>query len=72
MKNSYDNKAFNEFMSQDFGALANWINTLNPYEFVSIATLLGMAIAPALSINQQNSLGNFFEQMGHTILTFSA
>ncbi len=72
MKNSYDNKAFNEFMSQDFGALANWINTLNAYEFVSIATLLGMAITPALSINQQNSLGNFFEQMGQTILTISA
>ena len=72
MKNCYDNKSFNEFMNQDFGFLANWINTLNAYEFVSIATLIGMAIAPTLSINQQNSLGNFFEQLGQTILTISA
>ncbi len=67
-----DNNAFNDFMNQDFSALSNWINTLNAYEFASIATLIGLAIAPTLSINQQNSLGNFFEQIGQTLLTIAA
>ncbi len=67
-----DNDSFKDFMNQDFGALSNWINTLNPYEFASLATLIGLVISPVLSINQQNSLGNFFEQIGQTMLTISA
>ncbi len=67
-----DNNAFKKFMNQDFKELANWIYTLDPYEFTAIATLIGIILAPILSINQQNSLGNFFEQIGQTLLTIGA
>ncbi len=64
--------AYENFINQDFRELAKWIYTLNPYEFSIAATLVGLLIAPTLSINQQNSLGNFFEQIGQTMLTVAA
>lgn len=67
-----NNKAFNNFINQDFEGLANWFNTLNPYEFTFVATIIGGAIAPLLTIEQQLSLGNFFEQIGQTLETISA
>lgn len=66
------NDAFDRFMNQDFCEFANWIYSLNGYEFTIIATLVAIVIAPPLSINQQNSLGNFFEQVGQTLLTIAA
>lgn len=67
-----DENSFDNFMNQDFSHLADWIYSLNPYEFTSMATLIALLIAPTLSINQQNSLGNFFEQIGQTFLTIAA
>ncbi len=67
-----DNKAFNDFLNQDFKGLSNWIYSLNPYEFTLIACLVGFGIAPFLTANQQNSMGNFFEQIGQTLLTIGA
>lgn len=67
-----NNKAYDDFMAQDFKGLSNWIYSLNPYEFTLISTLIGFIICPSLSINQQNSLGNFFEQIGQTMLTISS
>lgn len=67
-----NNNAYNDFMNQDFKELATWIYSLNPYEFVIISTLIGLIISPSLTINQQNSLGNFFEQIGQTMLTIAA
>lgn len=64
--------AYRNFMNQDFSSLADWIYSLNGYEFTLIATIISFLIAPSLSINQQNSLGNFFEQMGQTLLTIAA
>jgi len=66
------NDAYEDFMSQDFSCLADWIYSLNAYEFTLVATLIGFIIAPSLSINQQNSLGNFFEQIGQTLLTITS
>ncbi|WP_053956742.1 hypothetical protein [Inediibacterium massiliense] len=45
---------------------------LPPDTFSILATLLGLGIANGLDLNQQNSLGNFIEQLGQTILTVSA
>lgn len=66
------NDSYKNFINQDFRELANWIYSLNGYEFVIVATLVGVLIATPLSINQQNSLGNFFEQIGQTMLTIAA
>ena len=55
------NDAYDKFVDQDFKNLASWIYSLNGYEFTLIATLVAFLISPNLSINEQNSLGNFFE-----------
>ncbi len=67
-----NNKAFENFINQDYKALSDWISNLNPYEFTFVATLIGGVIAPFLNTNQQNSLGNFFEQLGQTLETIAA
>lgn len=66
------NDAYDKFIKQDFKNLACWIYSLNGYEFTLVSTLVAFLIAPPLSINEQNSLGNFFEQMGQTLLTIAA
>lgn len=67
-----NNKAFENFMNQDFKSLSDWFSTLNPYEFTFVATIIGGVIAPILNTSQQNSLGNFFEQIGQTLETISS
>ncbi len=63
---------FDDFINQDFNSFSEWLFSLNPYEFTLIATIIGFAISPTLTINQQNSLGNFFELLGQVILTINA
>ena len=63
-----ENEEFEKFVSQDFNDIAKWLNSLNAYEFTLIATGIGKG----LTINQQNSVGNFFEQIGQTLLTIGA
>ncbi len=63
---------FNKFINQDFDSFSNWLSSMDPYEFTLIATVIGFAISPALTVNQQNSLGNFFELLGQVILTINA
>ena len=67
-----NNKAYEDFIRQDFSKLASWIYSLNGYEFTLVATLIAFLISPSMSINEQNSLGNFFEQLGQTLLTIAA
>ncbi len=67
-----DNEAFKKFVNQDFLGLSSWIDTLNPYEFSLIASIIGFIIAPPLSANEQNSLGNFFELIGQVLLAIAA
>lgn len=67
-----NSKHFENFVNQDFDSFSEWIFSLNPYEFTLIATVIGFTIAPALTVNQQNSLGNFFELLGQVILTINA
>lgn len=61
-----------KFVNQDFDSFSTWLSTLNPYEFTLVATAIGFAIAPVLTVNQQNSLGNFFELIGQVLLTINA
>lgn len=67
-----DNKSFEKFVNQDFNSLSNWINTLNPYEFALIGVIAAFLIAPTLNANQQNSIGNFLEEIGQILLAIAA
>ena len=46
--------------------------SLNQYEFSILANLIGIFLTIPLDVNQQNSLGNFFELIGQQILTIQA
>lgn len=67
-----DSEHFEKFANQDFESFSDWLFSLNAYEFSLIATMIGFAISPTLTVNQQNSLGNFFELLGQVILTINA
>lgn len=44
---------------------------LSPDELILLATALGLQMSKELTLDQQVSLGNFFIQVGQTILTFN-
>ncbi|MCI6763538.1 hypothetical protein MSH26_01500 [bacterium] len=67
-----NNEAFANFTNQDYSGLSNWLNTLDPYEFSLFGVIAAYLIAPSLNANQQNSIGNFLEEIGQIILTIAA
>ena len=62
-----ENTNLNEIKS-----FANWINSLTPLEFKTLGTLIGYLISSVLTVQEQNSIGNWFELVGQIILTFNA
>ncbi|MDE5714973.1 MAG: hypothetical protein K2I42_02465 [Anaeroplasmataceae bacterium] len=52
--------------------LSELLLSLNPYEFSTLAFLIGILLCEGLSADEQNSLGNFYELLGQTILTVGA
>lgn len=63
---------FNEFINKNYKSFSKWLFSLDPYTFTLIGTIAGFIISPTLTINEQNSLGNFFELLGQVILTVNA
>lgn len=63
---------FEKFINQDFPSFSDWLFSLDPYEFTMISVVAGFLISPMLTVNQQNSLGNFFETLGQILLTVNA
>jgi len=53
-------------------AFVNLLLSLNEYELTILAFLISLTIAPTITVNQQNSLGNFFELVGQVLLTINA
>lgn len=45
--------------------------SLPPEQFTVLATVLGFLLSHDLTIDQQNSLGNFFQAIGQTIVTYA-
>lgn len=72
MEKNMDNSSFNNFTNQDFKALSNWLNSLNPYQFAISGIIAALLIDSVLTTNQKNSIGNFLEEVGQVLLTISA
>lgn len=53
-------------------AFIDLLLSLNEYELTILAVSIGFLLAPCITTNQQNSLGNFFELIGQTLLTINA
>lgn len=68
-----NNQNLEDFISEEnIRNLTSFILKLSPFEFVSIATIIGYLISFNLTISEQNSIGNWFELVGQIILTFNA
>lgn len=68
-----NNRSFNEFTSVDYDGLLDYFATLSGEEYLIISALLALVIARSVSTStKQNSLGNFFIQLGQSIITITA
>lgn len=43
--------------------------SLNPYEYTTLAYLIGLLLSENLNYVELQSFGNFFEQIGQTLIT---
>ncbi len=64
-----NNKEFEKFANYDYKSFSNYLSSIDPYEFTLIGTILGFLISKPLTINEQNSLGNFFTLIGQILQT---
>lgn len=69
MDNIYD---MHEFGDMSCNAFVDLLLSLNEYELSIFGFAIGMLLSPTITVNQQNSLGNFFELVGQTLLTINA
>ena len=51
---------------------ASFLNNLSGNELASLAFLVGLLISQNINSNQINSLGNFFEAVGQTMLVIGS
>lgn len=49
--------------------LSKLLLTLNPFEFATLAYVLGILLSEGLDPNELNSLGNFYNLLGETMQT---
>lgn len=64
--------SMNQFLNNDYKGLADYLFSFNGNEFAIIASIIGYIISQNLSIDEVNSLGNFFECVGQFMLSKSA
>lgn len=66
------NDGIYEFGDISCNAFVDLLLSLNEYELTVLGCAIGLLLAPTMTINQQNSLGNFFELVGQILLTVNA
>lgn len=62
----------NDFGNISCNAFINLLLSLSEYELAFLGSAIGLLIAPTMTINQQASIGNFFELIGQVLLTTNA
>lgn len=53
-------------------SLSQLLLSLNPFEFATLAYILGVLLSEGLNANEQSSLGNFYNLLGEVIQTIGA
>lgn len=61
-----------DFYDISCNAFIDLLLSINEYELTILGFAIGILLAPNITVNQQNSLGNFFELIGQTLLTINA
>lgn len=62
----------NQFMNNDYKSLADFLFSFSGNEFAIISSIIGFVISQNLDIDEVNSLGNFFENIGQFMLAKAA
>lgn len=66
------NDSMNRFINNDYDSLADYLFSFTGNEFSIISSIIGFVISQNLTIDQANSLGNFFELIGQFMITKAA
>ena len=66
------NDGLYEYGDISCNAFIDLLLSLNEYELTLLGFSIGFLLAPTITTNQQNALGNFFELIGQTLLTVNA
>ena len=53
-------------------SLSQLLLSLNPFEYATLAYILGILLSEGLNYNEQSSLGNFYNLLGEVIQTIGA
>lgn len=63
------NDSMNQFVNNDYASLSDYLFSFTGNEFAIISSIIGFIISQNLTIDQVNSLGNFFEAIGQFMLS---
>ncbi len=66
-----DNEQYQKFINS-LTSFSDFLFHLTPFQFTMLGIILGIISCEALTVNQQNSLGNFLEEVGQILLTYNA
>jgi len=66
------NDSINRFINNDYDSLADYLFSFTGNEFSIISSIIAFVISQNLTIDQANSLGNFFELVGQFMITKAA
>ena len=69
MNNNFNSSNFSNMSCNSF---INLLLDLNETELTLFGCIIGFYLSSLTNINQQNSLGNFFELVGQILLTMNA
>ena len=64
-------RLFNETFN-NFNNFSEWIFSLSGLDFTIAATTIAILMANNLTVNEQNSVGNFFFLIGQVLITMNA
>lgn len=67
-----NNQSFDNFLNIDYRRLSRYLFNFSGNEFGIIGAVAGYLICQNLDIDEQNSIGNFFELIGQMILAIAA
>ena len=72
LRDTMDNINYEQFKNMSCSSFLDYLLSLSGNELSLLAIGLGFLLSSNIDTNKQNSLGNFLELMGQTLLTISA
>ena len=72
LRDTMDNINYEQFKNMSCSSFLDYLLSLSGNELSLLAIGLGFLLSSNIDNNKQNSLGNFLELMGQTLLTISA